>query len=197
MNIAIIEKDRVLDDLVIKLSIQFSLIKSKVFNSLSCKTSLQVDDNNSLGISHLLFNPTTLRQSFISDNQLTGFTPQAGHNFHPDTPVSYIKSLMGTLPLDPSIEEHREFIQQIQQNEAEFRQARQQRYGSSDKEREETMETMGCRNAKGLPRNFDARQKWPQCPSLGHIVDQSSCGSCWVRGFLSFFSHTRHGSSVG
>jgi cathepsin B len=32
-----------------------------------------------------------------------------------------------------------------------------------------------------LPDSFDARDKWPQCASvIGHIRDQSSCGSCWA-----------------
>lgn len=32
-----------------------------------------------------------------------------------------------------------------------------------------------------VPESFDARQKWPDCPSIGDIRDQGSCGSCWVR----------------
>lgn len=31
-----------------------------------------------------------------------------------------------------------------------------------------------------LPTSFDAREQWPNCPSIGTIRDQSSCGSCWV-----------------
>ena len=31
-----------------------------------------------------------------------------------------------------------------------------------------------------LPKNFDSREHWPQCPSLKEIRDQGSCGSCWV-----------------
>ena len=34
-----------------------------------------------------------------------------------------------------------------------------------------------------LPETFDARQKWPDCPSIGTIRDQGHCGSCWVRSF--------------
>ncbi|CAH8510651.1 unnamed protein product [Schistosoma turkestanicum] len=30
-----------------------------------------------------------------------------------------------------------------------------------------------------LPYSFDAREKWPYCPSISEIRDQSSCGSCW------------------
>jgi len=33
-----------------------------------------------------------------------------------------------------------------------------------------------------LPATFDARVQWPQCPSIGMIRDQSSCGSCWAFG---------------
>jgi len=32
-----------------------------------------------------------------------------------------------------------------------------------------------------IPENFDARIKWPYCPSLKEVRDQGSCGSCWVK----------------
>lgn len=32
-----------------------------------------------------------------------------------------------------------------------------------------------------IPDTFDARQKWPDCPSIADIRDQGACGSCWVR----------------
>lgn len=32
-----------------------------------------------------------------------------------------------------------------------------------------------------LPENFDAREQWPNCPTIKQIRDQGSCGSCWVR----------------
>lgn len=31
-----------------------------------------------------------------------------------------------------------------------------------------------------IPAKFDARTKWPKCPSIDSIKDQSDCGSCWV-----------------
>ncbi|CDW55317.1 Peptidase C1 domain containing protein [Trichuris trichiura] len=31
-----------------------------------------------------------------------------------------------------------------------------------------------------IPEVFDARQKWPECDSIGQIRDQSNCGSCWA-----------------
>uniref|UniRef100_A0A9L0ICU1 Cathepsin B n=1 Tax=Equus asinus TaxID=9793 RepID=A0A9L0ICU1_EQUAS len=30
-----------------------------------------------------------------------------------------------------------------------------------------------------LPENFDAREQWPNCPTIKEIRDQGSCGSCW------------------
>ena len=29
-----------------------------------------------------------------------------------------------------------------------------------------------------IPDSFDARDKWPECPSIGAIRNQGTCGSC-------------------
>ena len=34
-----------------------------------------------------------------------------------------------------------------------------------------------------IPESFDARRKWPNCPTIKEIRDQGSCGSCWVCSF--------------
>ncbi|MCL7037058.1 hypothetical protein MKW94_020971 [Papaver nudicaule] len=31
-----------------------------------------------------------------------------------------------------------------------------------------------------LPKEFDARTAWPQCNTIGKILDQGHCGSCWA-----------------
>ncbi|XP_010542823.1 PREDICTED: cathepsin B-like [Tarenaya hassleriana] len=31
-----------------------------------------------------------------------------------------------------------------------------------------------------LPKEFDARTAWPQCTTIGRILDQGHCGSCWA-----------------
>lgn len=34
---------------------------------------------------------------------------------------------------------------------------------------------------KDIPAEFDAREKWPDCPTISDVRDQGSCGSCWVK----------------
>lgn len=39
-----------------------------------------------------------------------------------------------------------------------------------------------------LPENFDARDAWPNCPTIREIRDQGSCGSCWAFGAVEAIS---------
>ncbi|CAF1157657.1 unnamed protein product [Rotaria sordida] len=41
---------------------------------------------------------------------------------------------------------------------------------------------------KDLPDNFDARDQWPNCPSIKEVRDQGSCGSCWAFGAVEAMS---------
>lgn len=41
---------------------------------------------------------------------------------------------------------------------------------------------------EGLPDNFDAREQWPNCPTISEIRDQGSCGSCWAFGAVEAMS---------
>ena len=34
---------------------------------------------------------------------------------------------------------------------------------------------------RDLPKNFDAREKWPKCETIREIGDVSGCGASWVR----------------
>ncbi|KAK5640500.1 hypothetical protein RI129_011311 [Pyrocoelia pectoralis] len=39
-----------------------------------------------------------------------------------------------------------------------------------------------------VPEQFDARQQWPNCPTISEIRDQGSCGSCWAFGAVEAMS---------
>lgn len=39
-----------------------------------------------------------------------------------------------------------------------------------------------------VPKEFDARTAWPQCSTIGRILDQGHCGSCWAFGAVESLS---------
>ncbi|KAK8967653.1 hypothetical protein KSP40_PGU017031 [Platanthera guangdongensis] len=39
-----------------------------------------------------------------------------------------------------------------------------------------------------LPKDFDARTSWSHCTSIGRILDQGHCGSCWAFGAVEALS---------
>lgn len=39
-----------------------------------------------------------------------------------------------------------------------------------------------------IPESFESKEKWPSCPSISHIWDQSTCGSCWAFGAANAFT---------
>ncbi|KAJ8919718.1 hypothetical protein NQ315_006246 [Exocentrus adspersus] len=39
-----------------------------------------------------------------------------------------------------------------------------------------------------IPDFFDAREQWPDCPSIKEIRDQADCGSCWAFGAVEAMS---------
>jgi cathepsin B len=48
-----------------------------------------------------------------------------------------------------------------------------------------------------IPESFDARTAWPQCANIiGHVRDQSNCGSCWAFGSTEAFND-RHCIATG
>merc|ERR1719348_1941518 len=39
-----------------------------------------------------------------------------------------------------------------------------------------------------IPKNFDPREEWPDCPTIKEIRDQGGCGSCWAFGAVTAMS---------
>lgn len=59
------------------------------------------------------------------------------------------------------------------------------RYFMSVKRREfsqkrSSSSSISGRDSTSIPSKFDARHRWPNCPTIGEIFEQGPCASCWV-----------------
>ena len=43
-----------------------------------------------------------------------------------------------------------------------------------------TVKIASPKEVENLPKSFDGRTAWTECPSLKHVSDQGSCGGCWA-----------------
>ena len=107
--------------------------------------------NNLLG--RLYYFTKQLLELFTSKKKLNIFKIfiQAGRNFGKNFPMSSLYQMMGVLP------ESSKYQPPVKDVQAEFGQINQD-----------------------IPENFDAREQWPDCPTISEIRDQGGCGSCWV-----------------
>jgi len=86
-------------------------------------------------------------------------TWKAGRNFGENFPLSSLYQMMGVLP------ESSKYQPPVKDVQAEFGRLNQE-----------------------IPENFDAREQWPDCPTIGEIRDQGGCGSCWAFGAVEAMS---------
>ncbi|XP_050439991.1 cathepsin B-like [Adelges cooleyi] len=93
-------------------------------------------------------------------NKLNGeiSTWKAGENFPPDTPIEYLKGLLGSHGVEAAA--NGPFKTQDPNYNSIFY----------------------------IPENFDARKKWKHCKTIGMVRDQGNCGSCWAFGTTGAFS---------
>lgn len=87
-------------------------------------------------------------------------TWKAGRNFAPSVSMAYIRGLMG---VHPDSQHHR--LPELEEEEGPL-----------------------GNEAADLPENFDAREQWPNCPTIREVRDQGSCGSCWAFGAVEAMS---------
>lgn len=95
--------------------------------------------------------PLSDEQIYLINND-TSSTWKAGRNFDADQ-LKYVQSLLGV-----DIEKNAIYNRKhVNRTDSDIGQA------------------LVC-----LPESFDARDKWPHCPTIAEIRDQANCGSCWA-----------------
>jgi cathepsin B len=104
-----------------------------------------------------------LSQSIVDRvNENKHSTWRAGHNARFDgMTVKDFKKLCGTI-MTPHPEQIEEEVQVVKR--------------------------IGKKKKPVLPASFDAREVWPRCESIGTILDQGHCGSCWAFGAVEALS---------
>ncbi|XP_050439459.1 cathepsin B-like cysteine proteinase 4 [Adelges cooleyi] len=99
-----------------------------------------------------------LTDDYIDQINAKATTWKAGRNFPSDISVEQIKSMLGARDVGLTVNGP---------------------VKSEDK---------NYANYHYIPRTFDARKKWKNCKTIGHIRDQGKCGSCWALATTSAFS---------
>ncbi|KAH8286984.1 hypothetical protein KR054_000393 [Drosophila jambulina] len=104
--------------------------------------------------------PPLLSDEFIELVRKKAKTWTVGRNFDKSVSEEHIRGLMGVHPDAHrfALPEKREVLGELYQG------------------------------AKDIPEEFDARKAWPNCPTIGEIRDQGSCGSCWAFGAVEAMS---------
>ncbi|XP_050437997.1 cathepsin B-like isoform X7 [Adelges cooleyi] len=99
-----------------------------------------------------------LQPEYINKLNEKTSTWKAGENFPPDTPIEYLKGLLGSHGVEA---------------------AAKGPFKTHDS---------NYFDLYHIPKNFDARKRWKRCKTIGVIRDQGNCGSCWAFGTSGAFS---------
>ncbi|XP_050530711.1 cathepsin B-like cysteine proteinase 3 [Daktulosphaira vitifoliae] len=99
-----------------------------------------------------------LSREYINKINSVAKTWTAGINFHPNTHIDEIKGLLGSYSIGSKK------IELVKSNDPVYSYTNE------------------------IPAEFDARERWQECKSIGTVRDQGKCGSCWALSTTSAFS---------
>ncbi|RZB38829.1 Peptidase C1 and/or Propeptide C1 domain containing protein, partial [Asbolus verrucosus] len=136
---------------------RFIKYKTSIWSANVQQIQTEIMENGPVQASAFLISFCTAQLNILSDefidsiNKVQSFW-KAGKLWPENTTEEFLRNLSGTVnPVSFRFEYHNQILHPPQ-----------------------------FRTESDIPKNFDLREKWPNCTSIGKVTNQGKCGSCWA-----------------